>query len=535
MIFSPPHCAAFASALGLLPLAYTAASAEPLAVSPTAGIEIHDIDVVTEDCGSSGCGYTLISPQQVQDFLADRNGQASTKSAGRGGQGGKGGQSKGQGLALGQADNSTQVVYLDFDAAGSTFNVADFDDNILFTLPAHDFTQSERDTIEARLEADYAGFNVEFTQILPAEGEFSTLFFGCFAEPACISLNPSTGSLSILFGRADLIDFRNDLRDDTAFVDVNFWEFLAQLFPGAFERLSGLPLSELSTAIVNQGANTGGHEMGHILGFRHHDSIGAPGDGLPTTGEPQPGEFIPTYPGERNAAETVLHLMASGASVGLPIQFSANADRFFSERSTVKQAVTERGLILSEAAAKGNNGIVELRNTPVPNPLVEGENADGRLAVKSVVVEGFLERPDLSADPEVDLYGFRGEAGRFFNAEVISFSDSVFSDPVIATLTLFFVEADGSLTEVAKNEQTFEPFDPLLFDIELPATGNYVLEVSAPNFVFFEFDPTNIGIDTFPLDETGNATLRRGDYDLLVYTVEGAMGEGPSRIPGPTN
>lgn len=57
-------------------------------------------------------------------------------------------------------------------------------------------------------------------------------------------------------------------------------------------------------------------------------------------------------------------------------------------------------------------------------------------------------------------------------------------------------------------------------------------QFSAPNFVLFPAaTPGNFLF--FPLDETGNSGLRTGDYELLLYVVEGAMGGGPRRIPGP--
>ena len=61
----------------------------------------------------------------------------------------------------------------------------------------------------------------------------------------------------------------------------------------------------------------------------------------------------------------------------------------------------------------------------------------------------------------------------------------------------------------------------------------YEVEVTAPNIVFLDF--TGDGIpDPFPLDETGNGSLRFGDYFLNIYSATGKLGNGPSRVPGPT-
>lgn len=410
-----------------------------------------------------------------------------------------------------------QTVLLDFESEADTFLVDFAGTPTLFN--AHVFTAEERAAVQQRLQRDYAAFNVRFTQQVPAFGDFTTLSFRCLSEP-CITVTPA-GGVSILFGRADNIDFLNSNQADNAFADVNFWEFLVQFDPsgGIFSAFTTLPVDadnpleqQLSTAIVNQGSNTGGHEIGHIMGLRHHDSFGAPGDGLPTTGVPDPSRFVPVFDGPQDAAETTLHLMASGASAGLTLAGSAASDRFFSERSAIKLISIERGNIVSEARAKGNNGIVELRRLRTPNTILEGENADRRLDVRSTIVEGRIDVRE-----EVDSYGFRGEAGRFLNIEMVSFSDINVADPVIGALRLLFREADGTLTPVAENIQTFEPFDPLLFDVELPFTGTYVLEVTAPNIVFLNGQP-------FPLDETGNGGLRTGDYELLAYTVDSRFG-----------
>ena len=82
---------------------------------------------------------------------------------------------------------------------------------------------------------------------------------------------------------------------------------------------------------------------------------------------------------------------------------------------------------------------------------------------------------------------------------------------------------DGTRTEVASNIQTFEPFDPLIFDQELPETGIYVIEVDAPNIVYIDLNGDGV-LDEFPLDETGNGSLRAGDYELAVYSVDGKLG-----------
>jgi len=502
--------------------------------------------IETNDCPDAGCGNFIgASEQQIADFLADDAQRRAAARAMREASSSGGAKKKnGQGLGLGKRNNDAQVVYLDF-AGPPAFLVDDqfglFGEPELVALPAYVYSQAEKDEIQARMEADYEQLNYRFTQSPPGSGDFTTITFYCLDQP-CITITP-TGGVSILFGRADNIDWRNKNRSDNAFADANFWQFAFLIDPsgGFLSGVTGLPIdpddptAALSTAVVNQSANTGAHELGHIIGQRHHDSFGAPGDGLPPSGVPNPAEFFPIFPGDQDAGETFLHLMASGASTGLTLAGSANRDRFFSERATVKNGTAARGRLISEAAATGNSGRVKLHNLVVSNPVLVGENADGRLDVDSITIQGFLDRPGFPNelnDPEVDRYRFRGEAGRFFNAEVISFSDGGVTNPVIGGLTLYYVEGDGSLAPVAANLQTFEPFDPLILDFPLPFDGDYVLEFTAPNLILFPGAAPGEFL-SFPLDQTGNAGLRTGDYELLLYIVEGALGSGPKRIPGP--
>ena len=146
-----------------------------------------------------------------------------------------------------------------------------------------------------------------------------------------IILTPQPGggfAISIGFGLAENIDFRNRYRSDSVGIGANFWEFAFAL--EIFPENVGLPATPrgLSRAIINQSSNTASHELGHILGLRHHDSFGPPGSGLPTTGIPAPQQFVPVFPGLQAADETLLHTMATGASVGLSFTGGTIDNRF---------------------------------------------------------------------------------------------------------------------------------------------------------------------------------------------------------------
>jgi hypothetical protein len=529
----------------LLASSILAASAVTGAVgAQTADELITSYRVETSDCNGKGCGsFSLLGRDAVEDFLAQirsaSNGAVNSSS-------GSGGTKV--------AKRGPQVVYLDFDASPATFNVLDANGDVFFTFNAHTYTQEERDAVQANLEQDYSDFNFTFTQTQPTEGDFTTLLMNCNTEDAafpgpvggaCLNLS-AAGGLSILFGQAENIDFRNQDMADDAFVDGNLWEFLIQFDPDGslFTAFSGVPvpvdpetglvteegLAIVNQVTVNQVSNTAAHELGHILGLRHHDSFGAIGNGLPTTGQPNPNSFIPVFDGPSEASETVLHTMASGASAGLTLEGSAQSDRFFSERSSIKITTAERGRLIDEASL-GEDRKVKLKNLKAPNTILVGENASvPRFKVKSNVIQG-----TISESGEVDRYFFKAPRGlTYLNAELVSFSDDNVADSMIGELRVFYVERNGSLTEIASNTQTFEPFDPFILDLQLPEPGNYMIEVTAPNIVFLDLDGVP-PLDPFPLDETGNGEFRTGTYELLMYVAGGALRGAPMVPPGQDN
>ena len=88
----------------------------------------------------------------------------------------------------------------------------------------------------------------------------------------------------VLFGRAEQIDFGNRHHNDNAWVDSNFWTWILQ-FPFFWDKEktfidnSGqddttIPIQErLKAATLNQAANIGAHELGHLLGLRHVSAL----------------------------------------------------------------------------------------------------------------------------------------------------------------------------------------------------------------------------------------------------------------------
>ncbi|NOX69020.1 MAG: hypothetical protein GXP15_07530 [Gammaproteobacteria bacterium] len=516
----------FAASLGIASLLAPWAGIAFAADSPVQTLNSYRIE--TEDC--PGCGIPLIESEQ--DAAAYLNYIRGTVADGYGSAAGFGGSDN---VRHHDKDDDEQIVFIDFDAGGQPtfpvcFSVAPGQFVLFGQFLDHVYTAEERASIAARIAQDYSEFDYEFVTTRPTSGSFTTLSVGANDAPldcsqgSNITVTP-TGGVSILFGSAEKIDFRNQDKNDNAFADASFWEFLIQLdASGAtFEAFSGLTIADfgsataaVSQAVVNQTSNTGAHEVGHLQGLRHQNSFGAPGDGLPSTGRISPFDFVPVFPGPSNASETVLHTMASGASVGLSLSGSTITDRFFSERSATRLAIAEEGKSKSEASIrrKGRDKI-KLKDLDVPNTIVIGQNANAELEVEALIVKG-----EISVPFEVDTYRFKAKAGDFLNVELISVVGEgfTFEEGIVGKLTLSYVESDGSLTQIASNSQSFESiFDAEIFDAVAPYKGTYVIEVSAPDeFFFADFDGDGV-LDPFPLTAAGGGDLLSGRYSLQIY------------------
>ncbi|MGM0658048.1 MAG: hypothetical protein ACQET0_05685 [Pseudomonadota bacterium] len=512
---------------------------------------------VINDCITE-CGFPQFdTTEEAIEWLRE---QAIADGVGGGAPTGAGGSPEGAGgptgigLGLGLGLNAPQTVFVSFETGEPTFSFPasallgpDFE-GVTITLPDYVYTQEDRDTIISRLEADYAPYNITFVTDEPTSGDYVTLQFNSNDDPG----NGTAGIIpdgGILFGSAGEIDFGNDNRSIVAINDANLWPALNALDPfiGAppgflLEVNTGIDVAGVLSdgpdavsldeatriAVINQSANTGAHELGHGLGLRHYDAFGPIGGGLPDTGVPEPVAFFPFFDAGQNADETTLHLMSSGASSGLSLAEAANADRFLSERSAIKLAINERGRFVTDEQA--NSGQAELKKLQVVNPILQGENADGRIDVRNIVVEGRIDTLG-----EIDTLTFRGDAGEVFNAEMISDVESAFFpewDRMFGKLTLFLQERDGTLIEVATNDDEFESFDAFMLDVTLPEDGTYVLQAEGPADVFLGLDADGNPI-VLPLALLGFETLRTGQYILNAYIVESRNGRGPSRIGGP--
>ena len=95
-----------------------------------------------------------------------------------------------------------------------------------------------------------------------------------------------------------------------------------------------------SADFIGLSATIAAHELGHLSGLEHGDAYGPIGSGI--YAGVNPDLYNPPYPGPTDADETILHIMASGASVNATLQDAIN-DPFFGEREAIALAFGENG------------------------------------------------------------------------------------------------------------------------------------------------------------------------------------------------
>jgi hypothetical protein len=352
----------------------------------------------------------------------------------------------------------TQKVFLDFDTAT--------------TAGEHVYTLAQRDAILGGIASIYAPWDFTFSHTVVPTAPFATLIFND----------------GIPGGLASDVEFRNIDLSGSATINV-------------CGILGGCPATP-PASVVGLSTTIGAHELGHLVGLRHADSMGPIGFGLPTIlAAPygaKPVSYLPDYPGPTAALETRVHTMASPASVGQTVA-EAIAPTVMGERSAVKLEFNEVGLVSPEVGiAHGTPATAQmltLPTFPVPNTAVPGDLRYGMsLSADAEVVTGSLSLPF-----EKDVYKFVGTAGDVINAEVISLVPARFGVTDIDAL-VELIMPDGVTfvaqgAGIAVNDDEFESFDATLIDIVLPVTGAYFVRVGATPF--------------FPGDT--------GDYELFLY------------------
>ncbi len=394
-----------------------------------------------------------------------------------------------------------RTVYLDFD----TFELAG----------QHFYTPEERIEIQDQIQADYADLSYTFTQVQPESGPYTTIYFN---DPVLVGLEGGissgidwrdlyiSGTTSLTTLELEVIPLNIDGMD--LYVPVNGLEIVPADTAGVnVNYLLGGPGEPASTSadIVGLSATIAAHELGHLSGLEHSDSFGPIGSGI--YDEVNAKLYNPTYPGANNANETILHVMASGASVHATLEDAIN-DPFFGEREAIKLAYGEDGTPTNEQATAHYSAAdaqpVTLQPLVVPDTNLEGVYADRVFNVTAADVVGHLGL-DAQGNSQTDYYSFTGQAGTLINLEVMSAVLARSGGAFDTTLTVYY-DANGQLQQIAYNDDSFQDTDSTILDLTLPTTGKYYVEVTAS-------------------DKEGVPIQQTGDYELFMYTF--ATGEDP--------
>lgn len=407
------------------------------------------------------------------------------------------------GFVSAERAESTQVVFLDFARTGGDFEV--------------DFSQEARDLIQAGIEKDYAQFDFSFVQTQPTSGDYSTLFF-----------NDGPG-----FGIAQEIDFRNVNKNDTATIqtssvfDFDTGEIIEDpdnprpINPNLFDNVEDF--AKFSAYVAS-------HELGHIQGLRHRDSLGPIGSGFSDDffflfGA---GSFAsPAYPGPFQATDTPNHLMETGISQNM---ITTLPEQYFGAREAIKLSFNERGSVVPEAAGfkptMATAQALTLAPLDVPNTIESGDLVGAEFFVNAVAVTG-----ELGFANERDFYSFEGQAGQVINIEVISdvFVETRYQERIDPIITLY--DSNGDIVDYygtdATNDDEFETFDALILDLFLPEDDTYFIEIDAfqtfdtGNYELFihnyRFEKTDTFLDQefLPFDLNNDNFINAADYTVL--------------------
>ena len=461
---------------------------------------------------------------------------------------------------------TTQWVLIDFDSA---------------TEPGeHEYTPAERLQIRERIESFYHGpdasnpwFDVQFTE------ELSDIPDGSDFITAIVNQTPPSGRPG---GLASEIDPGNRNFGGTATVQIS------GMLGGIVSEEDAIPAHDhsyesdhadgeateelIATDVVGSLKPTGSsenyvlltskiiaHEVGHLLGLRHQDAFGPIGFGINST--PGSDAYNPQYTGPVAALETFDHIGGSPATVGTT-RFDDLGDLFFGEREAIKlTAATSDPTAVNtiEQSAGHNDPATAQALTPallnVPNTLKRGINSADVFSVQYISVRGQIDVDETTGKSQSDYYQISGSTGDVVTIELMSNSIAAFGsqpDEFIDSILRVY-DANGELVPhyggFAVNDDIFEPTDSAIFDLILPADGDFFIEVDTfarpegdplgdpenPDSPLNPGNPNNIlnrpellqrFLDTIHDTDVGN-------YELIVYSFrDAAATDGTNVIRG---
>ena len=227
---------------------------------------------------------------------------------------------------------------------------------------------------------------------------------------------------------------------------------------------------------------------------------------------------------------TPYDVMASPASVGSSL-YDATRVTFFGERDAVKLAFADSGTTVNEATGTNNSvamaQALTLAPLAVPNTLLVGQDVGTTFQVAAVDVDGAITLGS-SGTSNTDYYSFTATAGQLFNFSVLSQTITRYNgDDIDPELTLLendgqtivpygtfvngtFVPTSGG--GLATDDDSFQDQDSILYDVTMPYTGTYILQVKT-------FVPTNFGV----AQDNGV-----GRYELFAYSFAATPTSSPS-------
>ena len=229
-----------------------------------------------------------------------------------------------------------------------------------------------------------------------------------------------------------------------------------------------------SADFVGLSATIAAHELGHLSGLEHGDSYGPIGSGI--YDGVTPTLYNPPYPGPTDADETILHIMASGASVHATLLKAIN-DPFFGEREAIKLAFGEDGTPTNEQTTPhytiADAQPIALRRWSCPTPTSRASTPTslrrhGRRRGRLYGAGGRRQTPR----PTIT----RSRRGRHLDQPGGHVGGPGPPQGAFDT-TLTVYDSNGNV--IAYNDDSFQDTDSTILDLTLPTTGTYYVEVTA--------------------------------------------------------